>query len=122
MHFSRKRRLAGSAASGLAAGILNGLFGGGGGMLLIPGLRYLARVEDEELFPMSVSVMLPVCLLSLFITSGTTSLPWAQAWPYLIGSAAGGILVVFFGRKIPLLWLHRILGLTLLWGGIRYLW
>lgn len=122
MKFSRRRQIAGSAFSGLAAGILNGLFGGGGGMVLIPGLQYLSGVEEQQLFSLSVAVMLPVCLLSIGITAGAGPLPWGEAWPYLAGSAIGGVLVGFFGRKIPVLWLHRILGLMLLWGGVRYLW
>lgn len=122
MRFSRKRQLVGAAVSGLAAGTLNGLFGGGGGMLLIPGLKSLSGVEDDALFPMSVSVMLPVSVLSLSITSMSVPLPWAEVWPYLAGSAAGGVMVGVLGKKIPVLWLHRILGLMLLWGGVRYLW
>ena len=122
MEFSRKRQFTGAALSGLAAGMLNGLFGGGGGMLLIPGLKQFARVEEEALFPLSVSVMLPVSLLTLAISAAAAPLPWGEAWPYLAGSAAGGILTGLFGRRIPVLWLHRLLGVMLLWGGVRYLW
>lgn len=122
MKCSRKRQLAGSTGSGLAAGVLSGLFGGGGGLLLIPGLKYLAGLPEEQLFSLSVSVMLPVCLLSIGLTAGSGSLPWREAWPYLLGSAIGGLLVGRYGSKIPVLWLHRILGLTLIWGGVRYLW
>lgn len=122
MEFSKNRQRIGAACSGIAAGLLNGLFGGGGGMLLIPGLKRFARVEEESLFPMSVSVMLPVSILSLGISAMSAPLPWAEVWPYLAGSAAGGIAVGFWGRKIPVLWLHRILGAMLLWGGVRYLW
>ena len=121
MKLSRKQ-LVGGALSGLGAGILNGLFGGGGGLLLIPGLRLLARADESAIFPTSVAVMLPVSLLTLFLSSLTTPLPWIDAWPYLIGSAAGGILAGVLGKKIPVLWLHRILGVMLLWGGVRYLW
>lgn len=118
---SAKKRRIGAAASGLAAGTVNGLFGGGGGMLLIPGLQFLSGVEEDQLFPMSVSVMLPVSMLTLFLSSRSAPLPWNNAWPYLAGSAVGGVLVGFLGRKIPTLWLHRILGVMLLWGGVRYL-
>lgn len=121
MQFSKHRHLLGAGAAGLAAGTVNGLFGGGGGMLLIPALQMFCRVEEDSLFPMSVSVMLPVSILSLSISAGMTPLPWAEALPYLIGSAIGGILVGLLGRKIPTLWLHRILGVMILWGGIRYL-
>lgn len=122
MDDSRRRQFTGAGCSGIAAGLLNGLFGGGGGMVLIPGLKRFARVEDETLFPMSVSVMLPVSLLSLGISAMGAPLPWPDVWPYLIGSAAGGLAVGIWGKKIPVLWLHRILGIMLLWGGVRYIW
>lgn len=110
----------GAGVSGLAAGLVNGIFGGAGGMVLIPALQILAGVKEDTLFPTCVSVMLPVSILSLWLTSGG-ALPWSDAAPYLIGSAVGGILVGLFGKKIPTLWLHRILGAMILWGGIRYL-
>lgn len=116
------RILLGAAAAGLAAGILNGFFGGGGGMILIPALSAWCHVEERELFPTSVSIMLPICVMSLWISSQSVPLPWSDALPYLVGSATGGILVGLLGRKIPMVWLHRILGVMLLWGGIRYLW
>ena len=118
----RKFSCFGAALAGALAGIVNGIFGGAGGMVLIPALRLWTDVEDDELFSMSVSVMLPVCLLSLGFAAAGTALPWSDAMPYLLGSALGGVLVGFWGRKIPAKWLHRIFGLLLLWGGIRYLW
>ncbi len=121
MQRSKKYAL-GAAAAGLAAGFVNGIFGGAGGMDLIPALQILACVDEEELFPTCVSVMLPVSLLSLWLSSSSGMPPMAQACPYLIGSSVGGIMVGLFGQKLPTLWLHRILGIMILWGGIRYLW
>ncbi len=111
----------GSGLAGTGAGIVNGLFGAGGGMVLIPLLTGLTDLEDREVFPSSVSIILPICLVSLSITWGAGDLQWSTAIPYLIGSAAGGIAAGIWGRKIPTLWLHRLLGVLILWGGIRYL-
>ena len=110
-----------AAAAGLLAGTVNGIFGGAGGMVLIPLLALWTDAEPESIFPLSVCVMLPVCLVSLWFTAQRTPLPWAEAVPYLIGSAAGGVLAGRFGGRIPTLWLHRIFGAMLLWGGMRYL-
>lgn len=112
----------GAAAAGLLAGVVNGIFGGAGGMVLIPALRLWSDVREDALFPMSVSVMLPVCLLSLGISAAAAPLPWGDAWPYLAGSVIGGVLVGLLGKRIPTVWLHRIFGVMILWGGIRYLW
>ena len=116
------RRHFGMILSGVAAGIVNGLLGAGGGMVLIPLLTRLTPLKEDAVFPASVAIILPVCLVSLAVTLLQGPLPWEQAWPWLLGSAAGGFCAGKWGRKIPVNWLHRGLGLLILWGGIRYLW
>jgi len=107
--------------AGFGAGCINGLFGAGGGMVLVPLLSFCAVLDSEEVFPASVSIILPVCIISLILTAQQNPIPWVQALPYLIGSGIGGILSGKLGKKIPVKWLHRVLGLMILWGGIRYL-
>lgn len=118
----KKNHFGGLIIAGLGAGAVNGLFGAGGGMVLVPMLSLLAHIDDKELFPSSISIILPICIVSLAFTIFKGSAPWEQAFPYLIGSAAGGILAGIFGKRIPTIWLHRGLGLLIIWGGIRYLW
>ena len=107
--------------AGIGAGAVNGLFGAGGGMILVPLLSMLTTMEEDSIFPSSISIILPICLVSLSVTAFTGEIAWAQAFPYLIGSAIGGVLAGIWGKKIPVKWLHRGLGLLILWGGIRYL-
>jgi len=106
---------------GISAGAVNGLFGAGGGMVLVPMLTWLTALPDDEVFPASVSIILPICLVSLSLTLNPDTVPWDLAIPYLLGSSAGGILAGFLAKKIPTLWLHRVLGVLILWGGVRYL-
>lgn len=112
----------GMAVAGACAGAVAGLFGAGGGMVLVPLLSLLARLQEEEIFPASLSIILPVCLVSLAVTAMQGQLPWQEAFPYLLGSAAGGVLAGVWGNRIPVIWLHRALGVLILWGGWRYLW
>ena len=116
-----KRHL-GYILAGTAAGAVNGLLGAGGGMLLVPLLTLFTDIEDEKVFPTSVSIILPVCLVSLCVAPGLGNLPWSEALPYLLAAIPGGILAGFLENKIPVKWLHRILGILILWGGVRYLW
>lgn len=110
----------GLLVSGVLAGMVNGLFGAGGGMVLIPLLLWLTDLKEEEIFPSSVWVILPICLVSLLTQFGLR-LPYKEALPYLLGSIPGGIFAGIWGQKIPVIWLHRILGVLILYGGIRYL-
>lgn len=111
-----------SALAGLLAGAVNGLLGAGGGMVLVPLLAASRDWEETEIFPASVAIMLPVCIVSLTVSGLAQRLPWPDALPYLLGAAAGGILAGLLGRRIPVRWLHRLLGIMILWGGCRYLW
>ena len=117
----RKQGLVGSVLAGGVAGAVNGLFGAGGGMVLVPLLTALTDLEEDEIFPVSVSIILPICLVSLGTTLLYSDANWLTAIPYLAGSAAGGLLAGLIGKKIPVKWLHKILGALILWGGIRYL-
>ena len=117
----KKRTWLGLAAAGACAGAVNGLFGAGGGMVLVPLLTWLTDLQEREVFPASLSIILPICLVSLGVTAMGALLPWKEALPYLVGSGLGGTAAGLWGKKIPVKWLHRGLGILILWGGIRYL-
>lgn len=110
------------AISGGLAGAVTGLFGAGGGMVLVPLLTALTDMDSGQVFPCSVSIILPVCLVSLAFRFPGKGLPISDALPYMLGSVVGGLLAGKYGGKIPSRWLHRGLGILILWGGIRYLW
>ena len=107
--------------AGLCAGLVNGLFGAGGGMLLVPLVSMLSDTADEEVFSNSVAIILPICIVSLCFSLTGSSYSFIGVLPYLFGSFMGGLLAWKLGEKIPVKWLHRLLGLFILWGGIRYL-
>ena len=107
--------------SGLAAGAINGLLGAGGGMILVPLLTIIGQLDENSVFPASVAIIFPICLVSLAISPGFSLLPWRDAWPYLVAGIPGGILAGLLDKKIPVKWLHRALGVIVLIGGVRYL-
>jgi hypothetical protein len=61
------------------------------------------------------------CEATIAVTALRGSLSVTAALPYLAGSTVGGIAAGFLGPRIPVKWLHRLLGIFILWGGIRYL-
>ena len=107
--------------AGTVAGAVNSLLGAGGGMILVPLLTLLGKLEDEKVFPTSVAIIFPICLISLSVSPGLGDLPWSEAWPYLLAAIPGGLLAGFLDKKIPVKWLHRALGILIIYGGVRYL-
>lgn len=91
-------------------------------MVLVPMLRASGQLRDDVLFPSSLSVILPICLVSLLTQGLGIADCWSLSLPFLLGGCLGGILAGKYGDRIPSLWLHKGLGLLILWGGIRYLW
>ena len=107
--------------AGAAAGVVNGLFGGGGGIPLALLLTRWAKVRDKAAFACCVAIILPVCLVSVAVYVLRGGLQLGAAMPYLIGGAAGGLLGAKLFKGVKPMLLRRLFGLFLLYGGVRYL-
>lgn len=108
------------SAAGGAAGLVNGLFGGGGGMVLLPCLSK-SGMEAKHAFATCVAVIFPICLVSAAVFLLRTEFDWAAALPYLIGGAAGGAVGGKLFRNVSSVWLRRLFAAFMLYGGVRYL-
>ena len=109
------------ALSGAAAGLVNGFFGAGGGMVLVPLLIGLGGLEDKKAFSSAVCIILPLCLVSIGVYALHGALPLRESVPYLIGGAAGGVAAGLLFSKMPARILHLALGALIVFGGVRLL-
>ena len=107
--------------SGALAGVINGAFGAGGGMILIPMLRKFCGIEEKIAFATSVSIILPMSAVSAIIYLWRADVDLLTALPCLVGGTVGGFLGGKLFTNIPTLWLKRIFALFLLYGGVRSL-
>ena len=110
-----------AAAAGAAAGVANGLFGAGGGMILVPLLQKLCGLDDRKFFTTALAIIFPLCLVSIVVYSLRGGLELGQSLPYLLGGFLGGVGGGLLMKRLPTRWLHRALGLVILWGGFRLL-
>ena len=60
-------RIGFSLLAGALAGFINGFFGAGGGMVLVPLLIWLCRLEDKAAFSSAIAVILPLCIVSIVV-------------------------------------------------------
>ncbi len=106
---------------GLLAGIPNGFFGAGGGMILVPLFCKWLKLNDKTAFATSVAVILPMSIASAIIYLLKYDLSLMTALPYLAGGLLGGIISGFIFKKVPTGLLHKILGAFIIYGGVRSL-
>ena len=109
------------ALSGTAAGLVNGLFGGGGGMVLVPLLNGWCGLADKQAFATCVAVILPFCVVSAAVYLLRTPFDLTQALPYLLGGLAGGFVGGRLFPRVPAPWLRYLFAAFLVYGGVRYL-
>ena len=107
--------------TGALAGFVNGFFGAGGGMLVVPLLIVLVGLADKQAFSSAISIILPLTIVSLVIYAKNGALDIKAALPYLLGGAGGGVLVGLWFRTVSARVLHIALGLLILFGGVRLL-
>lgn len=107
--------------AGAAAGLANGLFGGGGGMVLVPLLQRWGGLEGRRLYATCVGVIFPVCLVSagVYLLRGGLSL--SVALPYLCGGLVGGIVGGRLYGRVSVGLLKWLFAAFLCYGGVRYL-
>lgn len=109
------------ALAGGAAGLVNGFFGGGGGMVLVPLLVLWCGLDQRKAFATSVAVILPLCALSAAIYLFRGGVDFTAALPYLAGGLLGGLLGGKLFKRLNMVWLRRLFALLLLYGGVRAL-
>ena len=107
--------------AGAAAGLANGCFGGGGGMVFLPILSRWGSLSSRQLYATCVAVIFPVCLVSavIYLLRGQTSL--SEALPYLLGGLVGGFLGGKLYGKVSTRLLKWLFAAFLFYAGVKYL-
>jgi uncharacterized protein len=105
---------------GLAAGILSGLFGVGGGIIIVPALVFFAGMTQHNAQGTSIGLMLlPIGILAAYNYHKTGNLDIKAGLIVASAFVLGG----YFGSKIALnidqLLLKRLFGILLLVVAIR---
>lgn len=110
-----------SVVSGALAGVVNGLFGGGGGMIIVPALCLLLKRDPKNAHATAILIILPLSILSglFYATFGSFNL--TVGVPVSIGVVVGGVLGAFLLSKLSSKWLVIIFSVVMMGAGIKML-
>ena len=77
---------------GLITGLVNGLFGSGGGTIAVPFMQRFLKVEEHDSHANAIAVILPLSIMSTFIYSSHLKVDWNS----LLYVSLGGIIRYFW--------------------------
>ncbi len=112
------KRIIISAAIGLASGLANGLFGAGGGSLLVPCMQRFLRTETHKSHATAIAVILPISIVSIFVYRQTDFMP-SMALGLSAGGIIGGLTGAMLLKKLSSSALHKIFGLFMIAAAIK---
>ncbi len=77
---------------GLIAGIISGLFAAGGGMIVVPALIHIFKLEDAKARATSVFAILPMVVASGIFYYKNDYVDWSLGIKCAIGGIIGGVI------------------------------
>ena len=119
MEISKARGKFALSALGLFTGFVNGLFGAGGGMLLVPAMQRFLKVEVHKAHATAISIILPMSMVSAFIYTRGSDIDWRMVLFVSIGGGVGSFVGAKLLNKIPKKRLTKLFALFVIAAAIR---
>lgn len=106
---------------GIITGFANGLFGSGGGTIVVPAMERFLGVEEHKAHATAIAIILPLSVLSLGVYLWKTDVGavWQLALWASAGGLAGGVVGAKLLSRVSGIWLHRIFGAFMLAAAVR---
>lgn len=106
---------------GLAAGIINGLLGGGGGMIVVPGLALTLGLTAKKSHATALAVILPASVISACVLLFTFKNDWVLLSATTLGVSAGGVVGALLLKKLKNPAITKIFAALMLLAGVKLL-
>ena len=107
--------------AGIVAGLINGLFGGGGGMIVVPCLKYLLKYETGAAHATAIAVILPLSVLSGVFYTFFGNVRCEPTLFVTLGVTAGGIAGAFLLKKLSSKPVTFIFSAVMAFAGVKML-
>ena len=106
---------------GSVIGLVNGLLGGGGGMLAVPLLQSSLNYENKVAHATAIAIILPVSLFASVVYLISGAFPLKEGLWTTLGVVAGGILGSVLLKKLSSKNIGKIFTVVMLISGFKLL-
>lgn len=103
---------------GFLIGLVNALFGAGGGMIAVPFLKSLG-LSQKQAQATAICVILPLTVLSASVYYKRGYFSFSDAKPFLIFGFFGAIFGTLLLSKLKNSFLQSLFSVFMLWAGFR---
>jgi uncharacterized membrane protein YfcA len=104
---------------GIITGALNGLFGSGGGTIVVPAMVRFLDIDQHKAHATAISIILPLTIVSsIFYIKGHFA-DWNLILKTSVGGIAGGYVGAKLLKVIPSKYLSKIFGAFMIFASIR---
>lgn len=107
---------------GLITGIINGLFGSGGGMIIVPALGFYLGLKEYKAHATAISIILPMTIISTTVYFLNSSIPINTGIFVMAGSLFGSYIGAKLLNKIPSNILSKAFGCVIIYTAVRMIW
>lgn len=104
---------------GFITGIINGLFGSGGGTIVVPALVFLVGIEDFKAHATAISIILPLSIISTIIYLKSNVIKLDISLMVTLGGLIGSFIGAKFLKKVPNLILRKTFGIIIIITALR---
>ena len=108
-----------SAMIGVVTGFINGIFGSGGGTVIVPALERFLKIEPHKAHATAIAVILPLSALSMLIYINNIEIDFMNVIIVSLGGIAGGFFGAKLLNKISDKWLHKIFGAFMIAAAVK---
>lgn len=108
-----------TALIGIITGLINGLFGSGGGIILVPCLVFIMNIEDHKAHATAISIILPISIISSLIYYRYNIVDFSLSLKVAAGSVTGALAGSYLLNKISVNILRKIFGIFMIIAAIR---
>jgi uncharacterized membrane protein YfcA len=107
------------ALIGVVTGLCNGLFGSGGGTIVVPAMEKFLGVEEHKAHATAILIILPLTIISMILYTMNGYLDFPLVWKVSLGGIAGGIIGAAILKKLSGKVIKKIFGVFMIIAAVR---